>query len=346
MPHRFGHRAVQRTYQQPGRTRRRTAKYAKHLAYSRCVGNHGSTSTKDFDEENPGIDRSRPRKSKRCRQGPSTAHPLSRQQGCYLLPRRQVRGIRETEGSRSSSSVDLPSPLPTETQMAWITTTAPVSRISTPRGSIGLTRSQAETAHHQDAQQRPERPSRLSGQVAVLEDVLEVDRDGDEEQPEKSRRRPHGGHEELMPFGRHVSAHVPSLSSSSEYGFVSHFRATIRSALFDIDRMQPKALGSDVGLGRRRDYRTPRGRNCTLIRGPIGRRVFGTAYSHVRWRIPAHHQQIPTPQLEDDGSGRRTVAATAVVGSPPARRWPPWCRGWRRRPMVSPCQATLSCPLR
>jgi hypothetical protein len=71
---------------------------------------------------------------------------------------------------------------------------------------------QAKTAHHQDAQQGPERPSRPSGQVAVLKDVLEVDRDGNEEQLKKSCRSPHGGNEELMPIGRRESAHGPNLS--------------------------------------------------------------------------------------------------------------------------------------
>ena len=41
--------------------------------------------------------------------------------------------------------------------------------------AIGLTGCKAETAHHQDAEQRSECPGRLSGQVAVLEDLLEVD---------------------------------------------------------------------------------------------------------------------------------------------------------------------------
>ena len=41
--------------------------------------------------------------------------------------------------------------------------------------SIGLTGRQAETAHHQDAQQRPESPGRPSGQMAMLKDLLEID---------------------------------------------------------------------------------------------------------------------------------------------------------------------------
>jgi hypothetical protein len=41
--------------------------------------------------------------------------------------------------------------------------------------SIGPTGHQAETAHHQDVQQRPECPGCPSGYVAVLQDELEVD---------------------------------------------------------------------------------------------------------------------------------------------------------------------------
>jgi hypothetical protein len=48
--------------------------------------------------------------------------------------------------------------------------------------------------------------------VSVLKDELEVDGDGYEEQPKKSRRSTHRGSEELMPIGRRVSAHDPSLS--------------------------------------------------------------------------------------------------------------------------------------
>src|SRR6201996_2780156 len=41
--------------------------------------------------------------------------------------------------------------------------------------------------------------------------------------------------------------------------------------------------------------RTPRGRNCTLIRGPAGRAVFGTACSQVRWQLPPMTSRSPCP---------------------------------------------------
>ena len=39
--------------------------------------------------------------------------------------------------------------------------------------------------------------------------------------------------------------------------------------------------------------RTPRGRNCTLIRGPTGWDVFGTACSQVRWQLPPMTSRSP-----------------------------------------------------
>ena len=40
---------------------------------------------------------------------------------------------------------------------------------------------------------------------------------------------------------------------------------------------------------------TPRGRNWTLIRGPIGRVVLGTACSQVRWQLPPITSRSPCP---------------------------------------------------
>jgi MftR C-terminal domain len=48
------------------------------------------------------------------------------------------------------------------------------------------------------------------------------------------------------------------------------------------------------GLGRAAQ-RTPRGRNCTLIRGPVARLVFGTACSKVRWQLPPITSRSPWP---------------------------------------------------
>src|SRR5271165_3529867 len=41
--------------------------------------------------------------------------------------------------------------------------------------------------------------------------------------------------------------------------------------------------------------RTPRGRNCTLIRGPTAWDVFGTACSQVRWQLPPMISRSPWP---------------------------------------------------
>jgi hypothetical protein len=56
----------------------------------------------------------------------------------------------------------------------------------------------------------------------MLQDVFEVDRDGYEEQPKKSRGSPRAGNEELMPIGWRIAAHAASLSLWSEPGFVSN----------------------------------------------------------------------------------------------------------------------------
>ena len=92
--------------------------------------------------------------------------------------------------------------------------------------------------------------------------------------------------------------------------------------------------------------RTPRGRNCTLIRGPTGLAVFGTACSQVRWQLPPMTSRSPWPT-----SCRR-------VGPPPPAGRSRSARGSPRemiativswvapRPIRSPCQATLSRPSR
>ena len=48
-------------------------------------------------------------------------------------------------------------------------------------------------------------------------------------------------------------------------------------------------------MGRASGKRTPRGRNCTLIRGPVTCAVFGTACSQVRWQLPPMTSRSPCP---------------------------------------------------
>ena len=95
----------------------------------------------------------------------------------------------------------------------------------------------------------------------------------------------------------------------------------------------------------RRRQRTSCGRNCTLIRGPVARAVFGTACSQVRWQLPPITSRSPWPMSwrsarppprgrssRERGAPRDRMATTVSSVAP--------------RPIRSPCQATLSRPSR
>jgi len=73
-------------------------------------------------------------------------------------------------------------------------------------------RCKAEETDHEDDQQDPEGRRGATGEVGILQDRLDVDRERDEEQSEESGRRPDGRHEEVVPRGRGVGAHREILS--------------------------------------------------------------------------------------------------------------------------------------
>ena len=110
-------------------------------------------------------------------------------------------------------------------------------------------------------------------------------------------------------------------------------------------RARRRRAGLAARAGRPTDQRTPRGRNCTLIRGPTGLAVLGTACSQVRWQLPPMTSRSPCPSSKRSAwppprgrssSGRgapSTMIATIVSWVLP-------------RPMRSPCQATESRPSR
>ena len=66
----------------------------------------------------------------------------------------------------------------------------------------------------------------------------------------------------------------------------------------------------------RRPQRTPRGRNCTLIRGPTAWDVFGTACSQVRWQLPPMTSRSPWP-TSNRSEPPRPPAPTPAASIPP-----------------------------
>ena len=117
------------------------------------------------------------------------------------------------------------------------------------------------------------------------------------------------------------------------------------------DGRRGRELGPVVGpvvlreSGVRRRHLTPRGRNCTLIRGPTAFAVFGTACSHVRWHEPPITSRSPCPSaylcVSPPPRGRSSRARGV-----PTDRMATIVSSVAPRPIVSPCHATLSRPSR
>ena len=82
-----------------------------------------------------------------------------------------------------------------------------------------------------------------------------------------------------------------------------------------------------------------------LIRGPTGAAVFGTACSHVRWHDPPITNRSPCAcgSRNDGPPPRRRMANVRVA---PRLTIATMVSSELLRPMVSPCQATLSEPSR
>ena len=92
-------------------------------------------------------------------------------------------------------------------------------------------------------------------------------------------------------------------------------------------------------------HRTPVERYCTLMRGPPTRTDLGTECCQVRWQLPPMTSRSPAPR------SKRRAGPPPVGRSRNRRRSPSDSTATRVsddefRPMVSPCQATLSVPSR
>ena len=70
----------------------------------------------------------------------------------------------------------------------------------------------------------------------------------------------------------------------------------------------------------RRPQRTPRGRNCTLIRGPTAWDVFGTACSQVRWQLPPMTSRSPWPTSNRSEPPRPPGPRRATASRPQQQR--------------------------
>jgi error-prone DNA polymerase len=92
--------------------------------------------------------------------------------------------------------------------------------------------------------------------------------------------------------------------------------------------------------------RTPRGRNCTLIRGPTGWDVFGTACSQVRWQLPPMTSRSPCPTSNRSGREPPSRGRSRSGRGVPSDKIATMVSSRLPRPIVSPCQATLSRPSR
>src|SRR5215831_13289955 len=161
---------------------------------------------------------------------------------------------------------------------------------------------------------------------------------------------------------------VRSADAIGYLGAVTIVQAVILLGAVRLDRRRVRAAaraGAGIGIGSVAAYllvllayqrapaapaairqRTPRGRNCTLIRGPVTRVLLGTACSQVRWQLPPMTSRSPWPTswrnvgpLPSRGRSSRgrgvpsdTIATTVSSVLP--------------RPIVSPCHATLSRPSR
>jgi hypothetical protein len=82
-------------------------------------------------------------------------------------------------------------------------------------------------------------------------------------------------------------------TNSRNFGTLTYdpFLATITDLRPSQAQTPPRATDS-IGHVRQR---TPRGRNCTLIRDPMACDVFGTACSQVRWQLPPITSRSPCP---------------------------------------------------
>ena len=82
-----------------------------------------------------------------------------------------------------------------------------------------------------------------------------------------------------------------------------------------------------------------------LTRGPVGADVLGTACSHVRWQDPPITSRSPCAcASRNDGPPPRRLMAKVRVA--PRLTIATMVSSELLRPMVSPCQATLSEPSR
>ena len=101
-------------------------------------------------------------------------------------------------------------------------------------------------------------------------------------------------------------------------------------------------VGIVVGYGAQN---TLSGRNCTLMRGPTGRLVLGTACSQVRWQEPPITIRSPWPRAWLTSMWPPRGRSWSLRGEP--RETIATIVSWSRpRPMVSPCHATESWPSR
>ena len=90
------------------------------------------------------------------------------------------------------------------------------------KGTVSLTRCQRQPGDHQCTHQETEGPSCSARQLRELQDLLEVDRDRDEQQSGQRRRRPDRAEEEVMPSQGAVGGHGTFWHRSETDQVVAH----------------------------------------------------------------------------------------------------------------------------
>jgi hypothetical protein len=145
------------------------------LMYGATQKNVGSTSTNDFNEENPCVERGADEGQHGAGKDPVQATPRAGKQAAAASDEGK-RGEQEHRkvAERPDEWISL-TPLPHRNPDGLYRDDGTGCQDLHAESSIGLTGHQAEIAHHQDTQQRPECRGRSSGQVAVLKDEFEVD---------------------------------------------------------------------------------------------------------------------------------------------------------------------------
>jgi hypothetical protein len=88
----------------------------------------------------------------------------------------------------------------------------------------------------------------------------------------------------------------PRSSSWSRRRVAGHWAAASRRGPRRGPWSRPPAAPADSVTAAHRGQATPRGRNCTLTRGPTGFVVFGTQCSRVRWHEPPMTTRSPCPK--------------------------------------------------